>query len=110
MVVAKACHPADQLVCHVAMARTYSWLQATIEHVRIGQEDPGDFLDRLMTELDNRSLVLWDEEKRAWAHVVEQYRQVGLDLSAITPLQSPFGIDDLGPCWILEQIDIDLAW
>ncbi|AXA84483.1 hypothetical protein DCD74_07110 [Lysobacter oculi] len=108
--VAKACHPADQLVCHVAMTRTYCWLQATIEHVRIGHRDPGDFLDRLMSELENRALVLWDEEKRAWAYVVEECMQGGLDVSTIRPLQSPFGIDDSGPCWILEQIDIDLAW
>lgn len=108
--VAMTCSPADQLVCHVAMARTYSWLQATVEHVRIGHRDPGDFLDRLMSELENRALVLWDEEKRAWSHIVEQYKQDGLDVSTITPLQSPFGVDDSGPCWILEHVDIDLAW
>ena len=110
MAIAMNCQPSDQLVCHVAMARIYTWLQATIEHVRVGHEDPGDFLNRLMTELESRSLVLWDEEKRAWAQVVEQSKRDGLDVSTITPLQSPFGVDDSGPCWILEHVDIDLAW
>ena len=110
MAIAMNCQPSDQLVCHVAMARTYSWLQATVEHVRIGHEDPGAFLDQLMTKLEDRSLVLWEDEKLAWAHVVEQYMQDGLDMSTITPLLSPFGVDDSGPCWILEPVDIDLAW
>lgn len=107
MAIARTRDPTDRLVCHVAMAAVYAWVQATIGILQASTDDPVELLDGLEVALEDRALMLYDLQQRDWKRAAARCIAAGVDIASVHPIPNPFGVGS-GPCWHVAKLEVGL--
>lgn len=92
----------DQLVCHAAMALTYTRFASFMALAGVCSSGPDDRLDRICMAIGDHALDLYQAQKCDWERTAHHYLAAGIDVGDVHPIPNPFGIDGC-PCWHLES-------